>query len=647
MSIGVLRPESSGSGRIFRFGAFEFHAEAGELRKHGVRLKLGGQPLSILTMLLERPGEVITREDLEKRLWPVGTYVDYEHSVNAAVKRLRQALSDSADYPHYIETIPRHGYRFVAPLAGAPSASAPPTKTEIEAAPSRETTQETVAAPFVAPASATKSARLSLKLSLAGAAVIALFAGSFVIYRRISATEPPPIKSLAVLALKNLSGEPAQEYLADGMTEELISRLASLSGVRVTSRTSSMHFKDTRLSAPEIAKTLGVDALVEGSVIREGSHIRVHAQLIRATDEHFWSETYDREMGDVLALESEIAQSIAEKVAVTATGQEQARLAAARHISPEVYELYLKGKLGPLNTRAELEQSRGYLEQAIRKDPTFAPAYVGVARAYSALGTLLGGAPPGEVRPKILAAARKALELDPDIAEAHALIADVYQKRWQWADAETEYKRALELKPSDAAAHMAFAKWFVAQGRMDEAIAWARRGRVLDPLGVAGVESGWVLFCARRYDEAIYEMQSMLAVRPDLGKARWYLGFALIAKGQPEQAVVELEKTAAMTNRSPGSLEVLAAACGYAGRRQDALRIIGELKRRSETGYVPAGAFVNPYLGLRDYDQAIAGYERAYKEQSDILQWVKVIPFVDPLRGDPRFQDLVRRVGLK
>jgi tetratricopeptide (TPR) repeat protein len=254
---------------------------------------------------------------------------------------------------------------------------------------------------------------------------------------------------------------------------------------------------------------------------------------------------------------------------------------------------------------------------------------------------------PSEVRPKVLAAARKALELDSDIAEAHALIADVYQKRWHWTDAETEYKRALELKPSDAAAHMAFAKWFVAQGRMDEAIAWARRGRVLDPLGVAGVESGWVLFCARRYDEAIYEMQSMLAVRPDLGKARWYLGFALIAKGQPEQAVVELEKTAAMTNRSPGSLEVLAAACGYAGRRQDALRIIGELKRRSETGYVPAGAFVNPYLGLRDYDQAIAGYERAYKEQSDILQWVKVIPFVDPLRGDPRFQDLVRRVGLK
>jgi TolB-like protein len=478
------------------------------------------------------------------------------------------------------------------------------------------------------------------------AILIALFVAGFASYRLIRPVEQLPIKSLAVLPLKNLSGDLAQEYLADGITEEVIGRLASLRGVRVISRTSSMQFKDTKLSAPEIAQQLGVDALVEGSVIREGSHIRVHAQLIRASDEHFWSEAYDREMGDVLALESEVAQSIAEKVAITVTGQEHARLAKARQISPEVYKAYLKGKLGPRNTWAELDQGRAYFEEAIRKDPTFAPAYVGVARAYSDMGNIFAGGPPGEVRPKALAAARKALDLDPEIAEAHALIAEVYQKRWQWTEAEAEYKRALELKPNDAVAHLAFAKWLTAQGRLDEAVAWARRGRILDPVGDGGVDIGWVLFCARRYGEAIHEMQSILAVRPDLAFARWYMGFAMIGKSQPEQAIAEFEKLAAVTNRSLGALQMLAAAYGYAGRRQDALRIVDELNRRSKKVYVPAGAFINPYLGLRDYEQALACYERAYIEQSNILQWVKVSPLVDPLRGDPRFQDLVRRVGL-
>jgi TolB-like protein/DNA-binding winged helix-turn-helix (wHTH) protein/Tfp pilus assembly protein PilF len=640
-------PEAMQGPAIRRFGTFELNVQSGELRKNGIRLRLAGQPLQILAVLVERAGEVVTREELHSKLWSADTFVDFDHGLNNAIARIREVLNDSSETPRFIETIPRRGYRFIASLPQPPPASAPVAKTEIETDASREAAEPTVTAPSVPSVPGMKSARLRLKFLFAGAVLIALIAAGFAVYHRIAGTEPPHIKSLAVLPLQNLSADPAQEYLADGMTEELIGRLASLRGVRVISRTSSMHFKGTNLSAPEIAKALGVDALVEGSVIRDGSHIRVHAQLIRATDEHFWSETYDREMGDVLALESDIAQSIAEKVAVTVSGQEQARLATARRISPEVYEAYLKGKQGPHNTRTELEQSRALFEEAIHKDPMFAAAYVGLARTYSDMGTLMGGAPPGEVRPKILAAAGKALELDPDIAEAHALIADVYQKRWQWSDAEAEYKRALELKPSDAAAHMAFAKWFVAQGRMDEAIAWARRGRVLDPLGIAGLEVGWVLFCARRYDQAIHEMQSVLALRPDLAVALWYLGFALIAKGQPEQAVAELEKMARITNRSPGALELLAAAYGYAGHRQEALRIIDELKRRSEKGYVPAGAFVNPYLGLHDYEQALAGYERAYKEQSTIMQWVKVIPLADPLRGNPRFEDLVRRVGLK
>jgi TolB-like protein/DNA-binding winged helix-turn-helix (wHTH) protein len=640
-------PEAMQGPAIRRFGAFELDLQSGELRKHGIRLRVAGQPLQVLAVLLERAGEVVTREELHSKLWSADTFVDFDHGLNNAVARIREVLNDSPDVPRFIETIPRRGYRFIGRLPQAPAASAAQAKTEVETNRSRETAEETVTARSVVSAPETKSARLHLNLLLAGAAAIAVFAAGFTMYRRVGATEPPQIKSLAVLPLENLSGDPAQEYLADGMTEEIIGRLASLRRVRVISRTSSMHFKDTRLSAPEIARALGVDALVEGSVTGDGRHLRVHAQLIRSTDEHFWSETYDREMGDVLALESDVAQAIAEKVAVTVSEQEQATLASARPIAPEVYESYLKGKSGPRNTRAELEQSRALFEEAIRKDPTFAPAYVGIARTYSDMGTLMGGAPPGEVRPKILAAASKALQLDPDIAEAHALIADVYQKQWRWSAAEAEYQRALELKPNDAAAQMAFAKWLVARGRTDEAIARARRGRVLDPLGIPGLEIGWVLFCARDYNGAIHEMRSMLALHPDLAVALWYLGFALIGKGEPEQAIDELEKMASLTHRSPGALELLAAAYGYAGRRHEAFQIIDELKRRSEKGYVPAGAFVNPYLGLGDYKQALAGYERAYKEQSSVLQWVNVIPFADPLRGDPRFEDLVRRVGLK
>jgi TolB-like protein/DNA-binding winged helix-turn-helix (wHTH) protein/tetratricopeptide (TPR) repeat protein len=647
-------PEAVRHSIVHRFGAYELNLQSGELRKKGVRLKLAGQPIQLLAVLVERAGEVVSREELRSKLWLVDTFVDFDHGLNNAVARIREVLNDSSENPRYIETIPRRGYRFIGQLQSAQQPAVVPAEAEPATCGAQEATEQTLSVAFPQQTSSdsqdqiTRPARPPFKLALVGAAVIALFAASLAVYRDTRMTEVPRIKSLAVLPLKNLSGDPAQEYLADGITEEVIGRLATLRGVRVISRTSSMHFKDTTLSAPEIAEWLGVDALVEGSVIRQGSHIRVQAQLIRATDEHFWSETYDREIGDVLALESQFAQSIAEKVAGTVTRQEYTRLATARHVSPEVYEIYLKGKLSPRNTKADLGQNRTYFEEAIRKDPTFAPAYVGLARTYSDMATLfLGGAPPREVNPKILAAARKALELDPDIAEAHALIGDVYQKVWQWSDAKAEYERALELKPSDAAAHMAFAKWLAAQGRLEEAITWSRRGRILDPLGVAGVESGWVLFCARRYDDAIRELRNMLAVRPDLAKAQWYLGFVLIANGQPEQAIVELEKTAAMTQRSPGSLEILAAAYGYAGRRQDAIRIIDELKHRSEAGYVPAGAFVNPYLGLGDYDQALAGYERAYKEQSPVLQWVNVIPFADPLRGDPRFQDLVRRVGLK
>jgi TolB-like protein/tetratricopeptide (TPR) repeat protein len=458
----------------------------------------------------------------------------------------------------------------------------------------------------------------------------------------------PPIASLAVLPLKNLSGDPTQEYLADGMTEAVIGRLSMIHGLRVISRTSVMHFKDTQLSVPEIAKTLRVDAIVEGSVIRDGNRVRINAQLIRgATDEHFWSEAYDRDLGDALTLESDVAQSIARNVEVTVTEEEHVRLVAPRHVSPEAYVSYLKGRFVNRNKKVEVERRIAFFEEAIAEDPKFALAYVGLAAAYDDIGTILVGGPPGTTRPKAISAARKALELDPELAEAHVLLARMQQRQWQWAEAEAEYKQALAVSPNDAGAHFGLADWLLCQGRTEEALAWARRGRELDPLGDSDVDiASWILFSTRHYQEAIHDYRNTLELRPNDAYALWNLGFSLIANGQAEEAIPVLERGVSVTDRSPGLISALVRAYAQAGRRADALRLLQELKRRQRTGYIPAAAFVNAYLGLGDKDRTFAWLERAYEEQSIILIYLKAFPFFDPLRDDPRFKSLIHRVAL-
>ena len=459
----------------------------------------------------------------------------------------------------------------------------------------------------------------------------------------------PAIKSIAVLPLKNLSGDPTQEYLADGMTEELIGRLAGIRNLRVISRTSVMHFKDTQLSVPEIAKTLRADAVVEGSVMREGSRIRVHAQLIRGpTDEHFWSETYDRDLRDVLALQSDVAQAIAQRVEVTVSGSERHRLVAVRPISPEVYENYLKGRfaLAKSNSRTNIEESIAYFNEAIRKDPTFAPSYVGLANAYSDLATVFVGGVAKQERPRAILAARQAVQLDPELVEAHVLLADIAQQQWRWAEAESEYQRVLDLSPNNAAAYSALAYWLVSQGRTEEAVTACRRGREIDPIAVPGSDLAWMLFYARRYNDAVNEARSVLGVTPDDAFAGWILGFALIANHHPQEAVTVLEKAVSASDRSPAIVGLLVHAYAQAGHRADALGLLEELKRRRRTGYVPAAALILAYLGLGEYDQAFLWLQEAYKEQSNILQFLKVHPFFDPVRDDPRFKDLLRRIGL-
>lgn len=464
-----------------------------------------------------------------------------------------------------------------------------------------------------------------------------------------AAPAPAKIRSLAVLPLRNLSGDPAQDYLADGITEALIGSLSEIHNLRLISHTSVLRFRNTQLSTPEIAKILGVDALVEGSIIRDGSRIRVTAQLIRgATDEHFWSETYDREMRDALTLQSDLAQAIADKVEVTVTGDERQRLTATRPVAPEVYESYLQGRfaLRQGNTRAAMEQSVADFEAAVRRDPAFAPAYLGLAQAYGSLGTVYAGESPAETRPKEIRFARQALALDPDLVQAHVLLADTLQGEWQWSEAETEYRRALDLSPNDADARAGFADWLSCQGRTDEAIAQIRFARQLDPTSVSGADVSWILFQAHRFDEAVRESRSAAVVEPGDASTLLTMGFALIADNQAAAAVPVLEKAVALSNGSPAATGVLIRAYAHAGRRNDALRLLASLKRRRAKGYVPAGAFVNAYLGLDDREQAFYWLEQAYNEKSNILQFVKTHPYFDPLRGDPRFADLVHRVGL-
>jgi TolB-like protein/DNA-binding winged helix-turn-helix (wHTH) protein/Flp pilus assembly protein TadD len=644
--------EPVGISEPIRFGDdLELDAHSYQLRRSGCLLKLERIPMDLLLLLVEQRGQLVTRGQIIERVWGKDVFLDTDNSINAAIRKIRQVLKDDPEQPRFVQTVTGRGYRFIAPVAQTVTPSASPNSAARQPAPVQDLRGIEVPDDRVAPALFSPQPQVrkkTLRRYLISSLVLLATLSMAIAYSRFR-HPPSAIHSLAVLPLKNLSGDPNQEYLADGMTEALVGRLANIRDLRVVSRTSVMQFKDTHLSIPQIAGTLQVDALVEGSVIRDGDRIRVTAQLIRgATDDHFWSETYDRELRDVLALESEVAQSIAAKVEVTITGKEHERLAAVRSVSPEVYESYLKGRfaLQKSNSRAGTEESIGYFEEAIKKDSKFAPAYVGLANAYGDLSTVFLGVPPENVRPKIRKAVRTALELDPESADAHVLLANIQQAQWHWAEAEGEYRRALELNPNDAMAHLGLAGWMVCQGRAEEAIAGVERGRALDPIAVSGNAVGWILFLSRRYDEALPELQSVPAGAPNNAAALWHLGYVLIAKNQPEEAIPFLEKAVSITDGSAAVIGVLVRAYAKAGRRADALRLLAELKKRKQSGYVPAGAFVNAYLGLGENDLAFAWLEQAYKEQSNILQYAKVHPFFDPLRGDPRFADLLRRVGL-
>jgi serine/threonine-protein kinase len=456
------------------------------------------------------------------------------------------------------------------------------------------------------------------------------------------------IRSLAVLPLENLSGDPAQEFFADGMTEALIARLAQIRALRVISRTSAMQYKGARKPLPEIARALHVDAVVEGSVVRIGSRVRVTAQLIdAATDQHVWVQSYERDADDVLALQAEVAKAIAEEVRIQLSPREQARLSAGRPVHPRAYEAYLLGRYHwNRRTASEIRLSLEYFEKAIEADPEYARAHAGVADAYNIMGDQRSIAPQ-DAASRALAAANRALQLDPQLAEAHTSLGFVrFFYQWDWEGAETAFTQALMLNPGYATAHQWYGEAVVAMGRFDEAVNEAKRARELDPLAIImGTSLGDVLFFARRYDEALAAIRSVLAVDPDFPPANTDLGRVLTLMGRYDEALACFERAAAAGGTHVNAMPGRAYTLALAGRADEARQVLeGLMVRRSER-YESPHAIAVVHLGLGQREQALDWLETAWRERDRALVWMKVHPRLDPLRAEPRFQELLRRMN--
>ncbi|MGA7767843.1 MAG: winged helix-turn-helix domain-containing protein [Candidatus Sulfotelmatobacter sp.] len=606
-------------------------------------MRLEKLPMELLILLVQRRGELVSREEIAGCLWGKNVFLDVDHSINTAIRKVRLALRDDPEKPRFVETVVGKGYRFAAPVVCSNGDSNP------QAQPLPSPTQVASAVPVADE----RVVSVRMRVLLVGVAVLALFTVALVMKRGGGArgAMQPAVNSLAVLPLKNLSGDSSQEYFADGMTEAVIGRLSMIRGLRVISRTSVMHFKDTRMSVPEIAKTLHVDAIVEGSVIREGGRVRVTVQLIRgATDEHIWAEEYQREYRGILALEEEVARTVAQQIKIRLTPQEQVGLAAARAVDPEVHESYLKGRYY-LNERTEdsMNRSVAYFQQAIGRDPSYALAYCGLADAYALLG-FRGGFPSKDALSRAKAAALKAIELDDTLAEPHASLAFIAETHeWDWATAEREYKRALELNPGDARAHHWYAGYLMYVGRFEEGIAEAKRARDLDPLSlpVNNALAGRLLV-AGRVDEALAQLQQTLEMDPHFAPAHQTLGWAYLNMRKNHEAIQEFQQALQLSGTDDKDIMLdLGFAYATVGNQEKARGILAKLKKLHEQGLIPSGSIAILYGALGELDEAFAWLEKAYEERDPELTYLQVPGRrFAPLRHDARFQQLVHRMGL-
>jgi TolB-like protein/Tfp pilus assembly protein PilF len=484
------------------------------------------------------------------------------------------------------------------------------------------------------------------------AATLLLLMVAVVVYLKFAPTgaPDPQIRSLVVLPLENLSGDPAQEYLADGMTDALIGDLSMIGALRVISRTSAMRYKGAKKSLPQIASELGVDAVVEGSVQRFGDRVSVRAQLVHAaTERHLWGARYERDLGDLLWLQSEVAQAIGREIHTKITQAERTRLAYKPAVNRKALDDYLKGQYHRNKlTEEHLLKAIEYFQSAISVDPSYAPAYAGLAECYGLLGSATVGAlSPREARRRAEEAAGKALEYDRELVEARIVMGYAKMYDWDWAAAEQEFKSALELNPNNANAHTYYSRYLTSIGRVDEAIAEIDRAQELDPLSLAiSAQRGSVLEMSRRYDDVIDVLSRVIAQDPNHYQAHMILGRSYAAKGRLEEAIATLERATVLSKRAPGALGYLGMAYGLAGRKDEAKKVLHELLKQNRRGYVPPVAVAIVYTGLGARDQAFNWLEKAYQERSYFLAYLKVLPAADPLRADPRFDDLMRRIGL-
>jgi TolB-like protein/DNA-binding winged helix-turn-helix (wHTH) protein/Tfp pilus assembly protein PilF len=639
---------------IFHFGPFVLDTRSQTLSKNGIRIKLRGQPFLILQVLLSRRGEIVTREELREKLWQSDTFVDFEQSLNTSVKKLRQALCDSAEEPRYIETIPRVGYRVRCPI----ETIAPGPPTTGSSAQKAISATEPIAglSPGFEPTSrpAIPKSRVLIPILLAGLFIlgVAIFFGIPRITSSASksTTNNQPfreVSSIAVLPLENLSNDPTQEYFADGMTDELITDLAQLGSLRVISRTSVMHYKDKQETVPQIGKELGVDALVEGTVERADNRVRIRVQLIDAAkDRHLWARSYDNELRDVLTLQSTVARDIASEIQGQVERPQAVQQAAQKPpVLPEAYEAYLKGNYFK-NKRTDdgIKESLNYFQNAIALDPTFAQAYAGLAEAYCLLGSSV--LPAKVASSKARVAANKAIELDPTIAEGHTDLGLVYfYFDWDWKQAEAEFRQAIELNPNYANAHQWYSYYLRAMGRPQEALDEAEKAYRLDPLSfsVSNTLAGRYRDM-RNFGKALQVVQRILEMDPNFVPAHESLGAIYSEEGNSAQFVSECKKAADLSHDNPPTLAFLGYAYAASGDRPDALAVVKRLSSKQQ--YVPSWDLAALYTALGDSDKAFQSLEKAYSDRDTQMPFLNVDRRLAPLKSDPRFANLVRRVGL-
>jgi TolB-like protein/DNA-binding winged helix-turn-helix (wHTH) protein/Tfp pilus assembly protein PilF len=643
---------------VVRFEPFELDARHAELRKHGVKLKLQDQPFQLLVRLLERPGELVSREELRSQLWPADTFVDFDHSLNAAINRLRDCLGDVAERPRFIETVPRRGYRFVAPVQRLPSPAGPDA---IHSDAPQPASNITPGAP--APRSVWTIGALAI-------VVAAIVSGATWLGLR----NHTPLGSasservmLAVLPLDDLSADPQGSYFSDGLTEDIITRLGGLEPRRlgVIARTTVMQYKTTKKAIDQIGRELGVQYVLEGSVRRTADRVRVTAQLIQVRDQtHLWAKSFDRDVRDILVLQSDLARAVAMEAAAAMTPsgpahdrlrpvdnvENVAKVENVESVNPTALDLYLRGREA-WNRRNEedIRASIPLFEAAIRSDPAYARAYAGLADAHAVLASwALGALPPGEGYSKGRAEALRALELDDTLAEAHTTLAAISAfYDWDAANASKEFRRAIELNPSYAIAHHWYAEHLATVGRFEEMLAESKEAERLDPLSPLMVASAAIRFSfAGRQDEAVAKLRSVTEAHPEFILAHAWLEEVLEAQGRYANAVTEGETAVELSQAKAERVAALAHTYAVSGRNKEALQALSDLKERARHTYVPAYSVALVYAGLGDVDRAFDSLEEAYREHSSWLSHLRLDHRLDSLRNDPRFRALQARVGL-